>query len=99
MPKFLPIELACQIAKAIQDPHGALGRRQKKGVTALAQLLGVSSPTVNQWLHLARPVPATQCVRIEQLTRGVVTRQMLRPNDWATYWPDLATDTRNQKLV
>lgn len=85
----LPIALACEIAKTIQDPHGLLGRKQKKGVTALANLLNVSTAAVNQWLYLRRPVPVAQCVRIEQLTSGAVTRQMLRPDDWASIWPDL----------
>ncbi|ROT43904.1 Cro/CI family transcriptional regulator [Pusillimonas sp. NJUB218] len=85
----LSIAKACEIAKTIQDPHGLLGRKQKKGVTALADLLHVSTAAVNQWLYLRRPVPVAQCVRIEQLTRGAVTRQMLRPDDWASIWPDL----------
>lgn len=89
----LPIAQACEIAKSVQDPHGLLGRRQKKGVTALADLLNVSTAAVNQWLHCRRPVPVTQCVRIEQLTRGVVTRQMLRPDDWSSIWPDLDEST------
>lgn len=90
MPIFEPIQIACQIAKNITDPHGHLGRRQKKGEKALADLLGVASPTVNQWLYQLRPVPISHCVRIEQLTNGRVTRKMLRPNDWWTIWPDLA---------
>ena len=85
----LSISLACEIAKSIQDPSGLSIRRQKKGVTALADLLKVSPAAVNQWLWYDRPVPITQCVRIEQLTGGQVTRQMLRPDDWESIWPDI----------
>ncbi len=51
---------------------------------------------VSQWLRpgtsTGRPVPPKQCVRIEQLTRGQVTRQALRPADWKEIWPELAND-------
>lgn len=85
----LNLLLACEIAKHELDPHGLLGRRQKKGVTALAKLLNVSTAAVNQWLYRRRPVPVAQCVRVEQITSGVVTRKMLRPNDWQKIWPEL----------
>lgn len=48
---------------------------------------------VSQWLRpgtrTGRPVPPKQCVRIEQLTRGAVTRRELRPDDWREIWPEL----------
>jgi DNA-binding transcriptional regulator YdaS (Cro superfamily) len=33
---------------------------------------------------------AELCVSIEQATNGEVTRQELRPDDWAAIWPELA---------
>lgn len=33
---------------------------------------------------------AELCVAIEQATDGAVTRQELRPDDWAAIWPELA---------
>lgn len=49
--------------------------------------------TVSQWLRPkasnGRPVPPKQCVRIEQLTQGQVTRRDLRPDDWQEIWPEL----------
>lgn len=62
---------------------------------ALARLLNVTPVTVNQWLRpvgtrASRSVPPKQCVRIEQLTSGAVTRRDLRPNDYLEFWPELA---------
>ena len=60
------------------------------GQSALARHLRVSAVTVNQWLKRGRPVPAARCVQIEVATGGAVTRQDLRPDDWAEIWPELA---------
>lgn len=61
---------------------------------ALAIALGVAPVNVSQWLSAAsvkgRPVPPKQCVRIEALTGGVVSRRALRPDDWQDIWPELA---------
>ena len=86
---FYPIVLACTIAKILSDPDGKQGSRQQKGQAALASLLGVTETTANQWYWGRKPVSITYCVRIEQLTRRIVTRQMMRPKDWKTIWPDL----------
>lgn len=54
------------------------------GVRNLAQL--------RQWRHGyggRRPDPAN-CVAIETATRGKVSRQDLRPDDWQAIWPELA---------
>ena len=54
------------------------------GQAVLARLLGVKAPTVNQWVHAARPIPAERCPVIERLTAGAVTCEDLRPDvDWA----------------
>lgn len=63
---------------------------------ALAKALGVTPVTVNQWVrpngaNSSRPVPPKQCVRIEALTNGQVSRRDLRPDDWQDIWPELAT--------
>jgi DNA-binding transcriptional regulator YdaS (Cro superfamily) len=63
---------------------------------ALAKALGVTPVTVNQWVrpsgaNSSRPVPPKQCVRIEVLTSGLVSRRDLRPADWQDIWPELAT--------
>lgn len=54
------------------------------GQAALARLLGVSTPTVNQWVSGKRRVPAERCPAIEKSTSGEVTCEQLRPDvDWA----------------
>lgn len=60
------------------------------GLTPLAKMIGVSVPTVHEWKTLKRPVPASRCVAIEIATNGAVTRKDLRPDDWQSYWPELA---------
>lgn len=54
------------------------------GQAALSRLLGVSPPTVNQWVNGDRPVPAERCPSIEKATGGAVRCEELRPDvDWA----------------
>lgn len=74
---------------AIQTAARLLGNQ-----AALARALGVTPVVVGQWLKpnvsTGRAVPPKQCVRIEQLTEGKVTRRELRPEDWQAIWPELA---------
>ena len=61
------------------------------GRSALARALGVTPVAVGQWVSdgkYCRRVPPKQCVRIEALTDGRITRRQLRPDDWQDYWPD-----------
>ena len=63
----------------------------KEGTAAdLARHLGVSPPTVSQWLDGIRPVPVVRCMAIELFFGGLVTRRDLRPDDWHLIWPELA---------
>ncbi len=55
----------------------------------LAKAIGVTQPTLNQWISGDRPVPIERCVLIEQATNGQVTRKDLRPDDWHRIWPEL----------
>lgn len=68
---------------------------------ALARALQVTPVTVSQWTRdasakNARPVPPKQCVRIEKLTSGQVSRRELRPEDWQDIWPELAQQPAEQ---
>lgn len=72
--KTNPILCACEIAG---------------GQSSLAKILGVSPPTINQWIKGVRPIPVERCSAIERATHGQVTRQELRPDDWADIWPEL----------
>lgn len=68
---------------------------------ALARALNVTPVTVGQWLNpekaTGRGVPPKQCVRIEKITDGVVTRRDLRPDDWADIWPELVNDLHRRQ--
>ena len=67
------------------------------GLTTLANMIGVSAPTVHEWKTFKRPVPVLRCVSISKATNGAVTLQDLRPDDWQKIWPELATpDTTPQ---
>lgn len=55
------------------------------GTGRLAEAMGVSSPTVSQWLSGVRRVPIKRCIQIEKVTSGGVSCEILRPDfDWAT---------------
>lgn len=69
------------------------------GKAALARLIGVTPPTVQQWATGARSVPIERCVAIERATKGAVTRKDLRPDDWALIWPELEADVETLKAT
>lgn len=50
------------------------------GQTALARALGVRQGHVWAWLNRTGKVPANHCLRIEEVTKGKVTRYDLRPD-------------------
>ena len=53
------------------------------GQSAMARLLGVSPPSVNQWIKGVRQLPAERCPAIERATKGGVLCEELRPDvDW-----------------
>lgn len=62
-----PIQLACA-AESVGNP------------ARLAKILGLSAPTVYQWIEGVRPIPARWCVPIEQACNAAVTRYDLRPD-------------------
>lgn len=62
---------------------------QDKSAADLARTLGVSPVLVSQWRKGSRPIPIERCTQIEAATGGNVTRQDMRPDDWARIWPEL----------
>lgn len=53
------------------------------GQSALARMLGVKPPSVNEWVKGHRPIPAERCPTIEKATGGAVRCEDLRPDvDW-----------------
>ena len=63
--------------------------RLLEGRDVLADRLGVTVAAVGNWKK--RGVPFEQCPRIERLVPSV-TRQRLRPDDYAEMWPELAAN-------
>ena len=54
------------------------------GQSEMAKRLGISPPTVNQWINGPRKIPARRCPEIEKVTSGVVRCEELRPDvDWS----------------
>ena len=62
-------------------------------LTQLARVISGHSSDISDWASGKRPIPPKRCVAIEQATAGKVTRQELRPHDWADHWPELKTTT------
>jgi len=55
----------------------------------LAKAADIPASFLSQILSGARPVPPATAVAIERVTNREVTRQELRPDDWALIWPEL----------
>jgi DNA-binding transcriptional regulator YdaS (Cro superfamily) len=66
------------------------GNQQK-----LAQACGVGQSTVAMWVKRGN-APVRHCADIEMVTRGIVTRQDLRPDDWQKIWPELSQAEKAQ---
>ena len=50
------------------------------GRTETKEAIGVSQPTVSNWLRGVHGVAAAHAIRIERATNGAVTRYELRPD-------------------
>jgi DNA-binding transcriptional regulator YdaS (Cro superfamily) len=57
---------------------------EKTTRTALAAALSETPQTISNWR--VRGIPPNRCKAVEALTG--VSVKVLRPNDWADYWPD-----------
>lgn len=62
--------------------------------TKLAAELGIPIAYMSQMASGGRSVSPARAVAIEKATNGAVTRQELRPTDWAAIWPELAINVR-----
>jgi len=73
---------------------------QRRGAASeLARRIGVAPILVTQWAKNQRPVPARRCTAIEIATKGAITRQELRPDDYWLIWPDLPAPTQETEHV
>lgn len=68
--------------KAVKRAANLAGNQSK-----LAASLQVKPQTVSEWARSRRDVPEKRCIQIETITKGKVTRKMLR-KDWRLIWPD-----------
>lgn len=68
----------------------------KVSAAALADAIDVSPSTPGMWKS-RKSVPAEHCAAIERATDCEVTREELRPKDWARIWPELAGIKRKSK--
>ena len=72
--------------------HEYLSSPGALSVAQLRERAGVKSDAqIRQWQHgyAGRKPSAGYCVAIEKATGAQVTRQELRPDDWAGIWPEL----------
>ncbi|WP_059516593.1 MULTISPECIES: transcriptional regulator [Burkholderia] len=68
-------------------------RTSERGTaTKLAGALGVSVSYLSQMAAGHCPISEKRCVLIECVTKGVVSRRDLRPDDWHLIWPELVAD-------
>ncbi len=58
----------------------------------IAKKLKVTKQAVQRWSSAGEYVPAKHCLDIEEIFRGEITRQQMRPNDWQKYWRALPWD-------
>lgn len=75
----------------------ALAIASSGGTAALAEQLGESPQTINNWV--GRGVPVARCAEVEAALRGGVMRWDLRPNDWHLIWPELRKLKASPKIA
>ncbi len=68
-----------------------LGGLERGAAKKLAESLGISKSYLSQLASGAAPISPARCVQIEMATGGEVSRKDLRPDDWESIWPELAT--------
>ena len=63
---------------------------------SFAQRCGTTVGYLRKAVSVGQLLKVVVCVSIERETRGLVTRQHLRPDDWQDIWPELADSEQNQ---
>jgi DNA-binding transcriptional regulator YdaS (Cro superfamily) len=67
-------------------------KSERGNASRLAASIGVSLSYLSQMS--TGTISPKRCVQIEEATSGGVTRQEMRPDDWADLWPELKTADR-----
>lgn len=70
-----------------------IAQRGRGAVSEIAHAIDGHASDVCNWASRKKPVPVARCVQIERATAGMVTRKELRPDDWQSIWPELASDS------
>jgi len=71
--------------QAVKQAADILGNQSK-----LAEKIGISRVTVNQWVTGTNPIPLERCLQVERATNGQVRCEQLRPDiDWSRASADL----------
>lgn len=68
-----------------------LASLERGGSSRIAELLGISISYLSQLSTGAAAISPARCVAIEFATGGEVTRKDMRPDDWQSIWPELAS--------
>jgi DNA-binding transcriptional regulator YdaS (Cro superfamily) len=68
-------------------------KSERGNASRLAASIGVSLSYLSQLKDKDKTISPKRCVQIEEATDRQVTRQDLRPEDWADIWPELKTLT------
>lgn len=64
----------------------SLGRGR---LSLLSKTIGAHAPDVSRWASAERPIPVHFGAPIETATGGLVSREEMFPDTWATIWPEL----------
>lgn len=59
---------------------------------------GFNSSQIGMWITRG-DVPVAHCADIERITKGLVKRQDLRPDDFKRYWPELKAPKRQAEAA
>lgn len=65
----------------------------------LAAYCGTSFDYLRQIGYGNRPCSPLLAVRLERVSRGVITRKLLFPDDWARLWPELEEKSADRQGI
>ena len=70
-------------------------KAHRGNATALAAALGVHKTQISNWAASNPMPPPARCVAIESATLNAVSRRDLRPDDFASIWPELVAEQQS----